>query len=64
MEEEKVVVNKEKYERATPRIGYYMKSNNIARIFIEKCPLLAAGGKEEIINLFSNFLEHWAILGT
>ena len=58
MEEEKGVVNNEKYERVTPRIGYYMKSKNIARIFKEKCPIFAAGGKEEIINLFSNSLEH------
>ena len=57
MEEEKGVVNKEKYERVTPRIGYYMKSKNIARIFKEKCPLFAAGGFESIINLFSNSLE-------
>ena len=59
MEEEKEeVVNKEKYERVTPRIGYYMKSKNIARIFKEKCPIFTAGGDEEIINLFSNSLEH------
>ena len=58
MEEEKAVVNKEKYERIIPRIGYYMKSKNIARIFKEKCPIFAAGGKEKIINLFSNSLEH------
>ena len=32
MEEEKEVVNNEEYERVTPIIGYYMKSNNIARI--------------------------------
>ena len=51
-------VNKEKYERIIPRIGYYMKSKNIARIFKEKCPIFAAGGKEAIINLFSNSLEH------
>ena len=56
MEEEKAVVNKE-YERIIPRIGYYMKSKNIARIFKEKCPLFAAGGNEYIINLFSNPLE-------
>ena len=58
MEEEKTVVNKEKYERVTPRIGYYMKSKNIARIFKEKCPIFAAGGEEKIIYLFSNSLEH------
>ena len=58
MEEEKGVVNKEKYERIIPRIGYYMKSKNIARIFKEKCPIFAAGGEEKIINLFSNSLEH------
>ena len=58
MEERKGVVNKEKYERVTPRIGYYMKSKNIARIFKEKCPIFAAGGEEKIINLFSNSLEH------
>ena len=57
MEENKAIVNKE-YKRIIPRIGYYMKSNNIARIFKEKCPLFVAGGKEEIINLFSNSLEH------
>ena len=55
-------VNKEKYEnlspRITPRIGYYMKSKYITRIFKEKCPLFAAGGNESIINLFSNSLEH------
>ena len=58
MEEEKADVNKEKYDRVTPRIGYYMKSKNIARIFKEKCPLFAEGGDEKIINLFSNSLEH------
>ena len=58
MEEEKAVVNKEKYESITPRIGYYMKSKNIGRIFKEKCPIFAAGGAEEIINLFSNSMEH------
>ena len=58
MEEEKAIVNREEYERVTPRIGYYMKSNNIARIFKEKFPLFAAGGEEGIINLFSNSLEH------
>ena len=58
MKEEKLIINKEEYERVTPRIGYYMKSNNITRIFKEKCPLFATGGKEEIINLFSNSLEH------
>ena len=57
MEEEKAILNKE-YERITPRIGYYIKSKNIARILKEKCPLFAAGGNEEIINLFSNSLEH------
>ena len=56
MEEEKGVVNKE-YERVTPRIGYYMKSKNITRIFKEKCPIFAAGD-EWIINLFNNSLEH------
>ena len=58
MKEEKGVVNKEKYERVIPRIGYYLKSKNIARIFKVKCPIIAAGGKEKIINLFSNSLEH------
>ena len=42
MEEEKGVVNKEEYERVTPRIGYFMKSKNITRIFKEKCPIFAA----------------------
>ena len=32
MEEEKADINKEEYKRVTPRIGYYMKSKNIARI--------------------------------
>ena len=58
MEEEKGIVNKEEYERVAPRIGYYMKSKNIARIFKEKCPIFAAGGRQKIINLFSNSLEH------
>ena len=58
MEEEKVLMENSEYERVTPRIGYYMKSNNITRIFKEKCPLFVTGGKEEIINLFSNSLEH------
>ena len=58
MEEEKAVVNKEEYKRIIPRIVYYMKSNNIARIFKKKCPLFAAGGNANIINLFSNSLEH------
>ena len=57
MEEDKAIVNKE-YERMTPRIGYYIKSKNIARIIKEKCPIFAAGGEEKIINLFSNSLEH------
>ena len=57
MEEDKSIINKE-YERVISRIGYYMKSNNIARIFKEKCPIFAAGGDEVIINLFSNSLEH------
>ena len=56
MEEDKAILNKE-YKRVTPRIGYYIKSKNIARIFKEKCPLFAAGGNEGIINLFSNSLE-------
>ena len=51
-------LNKEKSERVTSRIGYYMKSKNIARIIKEKCPIFAAGGNEAIINLFSNSLEH------
>ena len=58
MEEEKGVVNKEKYEKVIPRIVYYMKSKNIARIFKEKCPIFAAGGKDARINLFNNSLEH------
>ena len=58
MEEAKTIINKEKYERIISRIGYYMKSMNIARIFKEKYPLFAAGGEERIINLFSNSLEH------
>ena len=58
MEEEKAVVNKEEYERIISRIGYYMKSKNIARIFKEKCLIFATGGKEEVINLFSNSQEH------
>ena len=58
MEEEKSVVNKEKYERIIPRIGYYMKSKNITRIFKEKCPIFATGGDDGRINLFSNSLEH------
>ena len=37
MKEEKAIINKEYYERITPRIGYYMKNKNIARIFKEKC---------------------------
>ena len=51
-------LNKEKYKRVTPRIGYYIKSKNIARIIKEKCPIFAASGYEAIINLFSNSLEH------
>ena len=58
MEEEKRVANKKEYKRVTPRIGYYIKSKNIARILKEKFPLFAAGGGEKIINLFSNSLEH------
>ena len=57
MEEEKAIVNKEKYERITARIGYYAKNKNIARILKEKCPIIAAGGEEKIINLFTNSLE-------
>ena len=58
MEEEKAIVNRKEYEKVTSRIGYYMRSKNIARIFKEKCPIFAAGGKQKIINLFSNSLEH------
>ena len=59
MEEAKEIANKEEYERITLRIRYYMKSKNIVRIFKERCPLFAAGGEEtNIINLFSNSLEH------
>ena len=58
MEEKKGAVNMEKYERVIPRIGYYMKSKNIARIIKEKCPLFTVGGNANIINLFSNSLEH------
>ena len=58
MEEEKAVVNKEKYERIIPRIGYYMKSKNIAAIFKHKCLLFVAGSYEGMIELFSNSLEH------
>ena len=58
MEEEKAVVNKEKYESVTSRIVYYIKSKNIARIFKEKCPIFATGGYDRRINLFSNSLEH------
>ena len=58
MEEEKAIVNKEKYERVTSRIRYYMRNKNIARIFKEKCPIFATGGRQKIINLFSNSLEH------
>ena len=58
MEEKNGVANKKEYERVTPRIGYYMKCNNIARIFKEKCPIFAAGGHEWRIDLFSNSLEH------
>ena len=57
MEEEKADVNKEKYDRIIPKIGYYMKSKNIARIFKEKCPIFTAGGEKKI-NLFSNSMEH------
>ena len=58
MEEEKAIGNKDEYKIVISRIGYYMKSKNIARIFKEKCPIFAAGGIESIINLFSNSLEH------
>ena len=58
MEEEKAVLNKELYEFLIPRIAYYLKSNNLARIFKEKCPIFGAGGDEKRINLFSNSLEH------
>ena len=61
MEEEKVIVNKEKYDIITSRIVYYMKSRNIARISKTKCPLFAAGSgwwSKGRIYLFSNSLEH------
>ena len=58
MKEEKTLVNKEDYERITPRIAYYIKNKNITRILKKKCPLFAAGGNEWIINLFSNSLEY------
>ena len=54
----KGVVNKEKYEKIIPRIGYYLKSKNIRRIFKEKSPIFATGGEEKTIKLFSNSLEH------
>ena len=53
--EEKGVLNKEEYERIT---RYYMKSKNIARIFKEKCAILAADGNANIINLLSNSQKH------
>ena len=58
MEEEKAVLNKELYEFLIPRIAYYLKSNNLARIFKKKCPLFGAGAGERRIKLFSNSLEH------
>ena len=56
MKEEKAIINKEYYDRITPRIVYYLKSKNIARISKNKCPIFAVGRKG-IINLFSNSLE-------
>ena len=58
MEEGETVEDQELYEFVPPRIVYYLKSNNIARIFKKKSPLFAVGGEEKIINLFSNSLEH------
>ena len=58
MEEGKTTAINEEYLRIIPRIAYYLKSNNIARIFKEKCPIFAAGGDGGRINLFSNSLEH------
>ena len=59
MKEDKAIVNRKEYEKVTSRIGYYMRSKNIARIFKEKCPIFAAaGGNVKIFNLFSNSLEH------
>ena len=61
MEEEKAIVNKEEYDRIIPRIGYYMKSKNIATIIKHKS-LLFAASDEERIYLFSNSLEEMGSL--
>ena len=59
MEERK---NTEEYLRIVPRIGYYLKSRNIADIFKYKSVLFAAGGIDRRIYLFSNSLEHMSTL--
>ena len=58
MEEGKTTTINKEYLRIIPRIAYYLKSKNIARIFKEKCPIFAAGRDEGRIDLFSNSLEH------
>ena len=61
MEERKTRVN-EGNLRIVPRIGYYLKSRNIADIFKDKYPIFAAGGDARRIDLFSNSLEYMGSL--
>ena len=51
-----------KYLRIVSRIGYYLKSKNIADIFKLKCILFASGGSAGIIELINNSLEHMRTL--
>ena len=62
MEERKTTDINDEYMRIVPRIGYYLKSKNIAAIFKQKYVLFAAGSSERRIELFSNSLEHMGSL--
>ena len=59
MEEGKIINTR--YVRIVARIGYYLKSNNIASIYKYKCPTFAAAEKGNI-ELFSHSLEHMGSL--
>ena len=59
MEERKNILDSiEEYEGISSKISSYFKSKYIPQIFKEKHPLFATGGKNSIINIFTNSLQH------
>ena len=52
----------EEYVRAVLRIGYYLKSKNMANVFKYKCPTLATGWDNGRIYLLTSSLEHMGSL--